>query len=208
MNEISQAAPTPEKPKKNLFSRHGELLSTIGILIAAPVLAVLLTIFVFQSYEVDGPSMETTLQDNDRLIVNKIGKTWAKINGSDYIPDRYSIIVFHSHSSITVNGQNKQLIKRVIGLPGDRVVISNGSVKIYNSENPDGFSPDTQGPEAQVIETTSGNLDETVEDGEVFVMGDNRENSLDSRNFGPVKSSDIVGELAFRIFPFNSIKHF
>lgn len=208
MNEINQPVTTPEKPKKNWFSTHGEILSTIGILIAAPVLAILLTIFVFQSYEVDGPSMETTLQDNDRLIVNKLGKTWTKVNGSDYIPDRYSIIVFHSHSSFSANGENKQLIKRVMGLPGDRVVISKGLVKIFNSENPAGFSPDEQGPQAGVIENTTGNLDETVEDGEVFVMGDNRENSLDSRNFGPVKSSDIVGELSFRIFPFNSIKHF
>lgn len=208
MNEINQPETSQIKPESSWLSAHKEILSTLGILIAAPIVAVLLTIFVFQSYEVDGPSMESTLQDNDRLIVNKLGKTWSSISGNEYIPDRYSIIVFHSHTAISVNGQNKQLIKRVIGLPGDRVVINDGVVKIYNSENPNGFSPDEQGPESKVINITSGNLDETVEPGEVFVMGDNRGNSLDSRSFGPVKSSDIVGELALRIFPFNAIEHF
>lgn len=212
MNEINQIhpkmQPEPTKPKQSWFSAHREIISTLGILLAAPILAIMLTIFVFQSYEVDGPSMETTLQDNDRLIVNKIGKTWSNISGSDYIPDRYSIVVFHSHTALNVNGDNKQLIKRVIGVPGDRVVVNVGVVRIYNSEHPDGFLPDEQGPEKTAITTTEGNIDETINEGEVFVMGDNRENSLDSRSFGPIKSEDIVGELAFRIFPFNSIEHF
>lgn len=200
--------PEPAKPKQSWLSVHREVISTLGILLAAPILAILLTIFVFQSYEVDGPSMETTLQDNDRLIVNKIGKTWSNISAGDYIPDRYSIVVFHSHTALNINGDNKQLIKRVIGVPGDRVVVNGGIVRIYNSEHPDGFLPDEQGPEKTAITTTEGNIDETINEGEVFVMGDNRENSLDSRSFGPIKSEDIVGELAFRIFPFNSIEHF
>ncbi|HET7673863.1 MAG TPA: S26 family signal peptidase, partial [Candidatus Saccharimonadales bacterium] len=58
-----------------------ELFSTIAILILAPILAILLTVFVFQSYQVDGPSMESTLHNNDRLIVTKVGKTWSRITG-------------------------------------------------------------------------------------------------------------------------------
>lgn len=185
------------------ISRVKEHLTTILILIAAPLLAVLITAFVFRTYQVDGPSMESTLQDNDRLIINKIPVTFAKITNRDYIPQRYDIIVF-SHQGQFGDGEvaEKQLIKRVIGLPGDRVVVKSGIVTIYNNENPDGFLVDKFGPEAAVIDSTSGNIDQTIKEGEVFVMGDNRGNSLDSRNLGTVNASDIIGKLTFRIYPF------
>lgn len=185
-----------------------ELFSTIAILILAPILAILLTVFVFQSYQVDGPSMESTLHNNDRLIVTKVGKTWSRITGGKYIPDRYSIVVFNYEGQSNYEIQNKQLIKRVIGLPGDRIVIKDGITTIYNSEHPDGFYPDKTGPESTVINTTDGNIDETLGPGEVFVMGDNRGNSLDSRMFGPVSSNDIIGRLFVRIYPFGSVKKF
>lgn len=185
-----------------------ELWSTLAILIIAPILAVLLTMFVFQSYQVDGPSMENTLQDKDRLIVTKTGKTWAKITGSYYIPSRYSIIVFNYNGQSDFELEKKQLIKRVIGLPGDHIIIKNGIVTIFNKDNPNGFYPDKLGPEASTVSVTKGNIDQTVKDGEVFVMGDNRGNSLDSRAFGTIRSQDIIGHLTLRIFPLSSIKKF
>lgn len=185
-----------------------ELISTLAILILAPVIAIILTVFVFQSYQVDGPSMERTLQNNDRLIVAKTGKTWSRITHKNYIPKRYSIIVFNYAGQADYETPNKQLIKRVIGLPGDRLVIKDGITTIYNAQNPDGFYPDKLGPESPVINTTKGNIDITIRPGEVFVMGDNRDNSLDSRIFGPVRSQDIIGSLSVRIFPLNSIKKF
>lgn len=191
--------------------KHGarkELFSTLAILILAPIIAIFLTVFVFQSYQVDGPSMEQTLHNNDRLIVTKLGKTWSSVTGHDYIPSRYSIIVFNYNGNADFEVQNKQLIKRVIGLPGDRVVIKDGITTIYNSQHPDGFYPDKVGPESSVINTTKGDTDYTVKPGEVFVMGDNRGNSLDSRIFGPVSSSGIIGTLYLRIFPFSSVKKF
>ena len=201
-----QAVPErqPPRPKKQV-SR--ELISTLAIIIAAPLIAFVLTIFVFQSYEVDGPSMERTLQDKDRLIVNKLGKTWSSTTRSDFLPKRYDVIVFN-YSGATSGSGEKQLIKRVIGLPGDRVVVKEGVVTIFNDENPKGFKPDTQGPENGVITTTDGNIDETIENGEVFVLGDNRENSLDSRVFGPIGTSDIVGKLTLRIYPLDNVERF
>lgn len=185
------------------------VLSTILILVSAPIIAIFLTAYVFQSYEVDGPSMETTLQNQDRLIVMKLGKSMAKMTNKKYIPKRYEIIVFQKNES-TINGQDvRQLIKRVIGLPGDRVVVQNGHFTVYNKEFPNGFDPDQVGGYgAGVTSTTPGNVNITVPEGEVFVSGDNRTNSLDSRSFGTVPADDIVGDLSLRIYPFSKFQSF
>lgn len=183
-------------------------LSTIAIFLAAPVVALLLINFVFQSYEVDGPSMETTLQNQDRLIVDKLPKTWARITGHEYVPKRGEIVIFVKRGLVEFNGGNKQLIKRVIGLPGERVVVKDGHYTIYNKEHPNGFDPDVNQSWSSVITETSGDVDVTVGKNEVFVSGDNRPNSLDSRSFGPINTDDIVGKLSYRIFPINKAEHF
>jgi signal peptidase I len=201
-NETNTIPGYSEPPQKR--SNLRENLSTLSIIIAAPLLALFMINFVFQTYEVDGPSMERTLQDNDRLIVWKVPKTWSMLTGKDYIPKRYDIIVFTHKGGFGLSGSTeKQLIKRVIGLPGDRVVINEGVVTIFNTANPNGFLVDDIGPEAEVITTTSGNIDQVVKEGEVFVMGDNRENSLDSRSLGTVRADDIIGKLSLRIYPVN-----
>lgn len=185
--------------------------STIAILIAAPLVALTLTAFVFQSYEVDGPSMETTLQNRDRLLVWKLPKTFARITNKHYIPERGDIVVFVQQGLFdsSTGGQGKQLIKRVIGLPGDRVVVQDNHITIYNDQSPAGFNPDINHDYSQnIASVTSGNIDLRVPEGEVFVSGDNRTNSLDSRSFGTISSDDIVGKLALRIFPINGFKSF
>lgn len=201
------AAPPPRPPRKKEGWKSA--VSTILILVAAPIVAILLTTFVFQSYEVDGPSMETTLQNQDRLIVWKVPKTLARLTNGHYIPHRGDIVVFVKHN-ISDFGEpgDKQLIKRVIALPGERVVVRDGEITVYNNEHPDGFNPDKEG--AYTIETssTAGTVDVVVPEGEVFVCGDNRSNSLDSRTFGTVHSDDLIGKLSFRIFPFNKAEGF
>jgi len=150
--------------------------------------------------------METTLQHRDRLIVLKLGKTWSKIRGEPYMPKRGEIIVFAQRSEFdSSSSTEKQLIKRVIGLPGDRVVVENNNIVIYNAQHPEGFNPDLEGNHAVVIKDTPGKVDVTVGENEVFVCGDNRSNSLDSRIFGTIKSSSIVGKLALRIFPLSKV---
>ncbi len=188
--------------KKPKFDSIKTILGTLGLFILAPLIALILVSFVFQSYRVDGESMEQTLSNNDRLIVNKIPKTFARVTGSHYIPDRYEIVVFKKNESIGLTDYgDRQLIKRVIGLPGERVVVKNGQVTIYNDDSPEGFSPDKSEDYAESTTNTEGNIDVTIKENEVFVMGDNRNNSLDSRSFGPIYADDIVGILAFRIFP-------
>lgn len=186
-----------------------ENIFTLLILLAAPLLAILIINFVFRTYQVDGPSMETTLQDQDRLIINKLPRTVARVTGNAYIPKRYDIIVFtHKGGFDSALPSERQLIKRVIGLPGDRVVVKDNVVTIYNKEHPEGFLVDRIGPESGVITITTGNIDETVGDDELFVMGDNRENSLDSRGLGTIRAQDVIGKLSYRIFPFDKVQKY
>ena len=185
------------------------VISTLAVLLIAPLLALAITAYIFQSYEVDGPSMQTTLQNHDRLIIWKVARTLSRITHHNYVPNRGDVIVFIKRGLYEDNGsKEKQLIKRVIGLPGERVTVKDGKVMVYNSVHPDGFSPDATLPYGKVIQTTEGNIDVTVPAGEVFVCGDNRANSLDSRYFGPIPTKDIVGKLAARILPLGQAEKF
>lgn len=203
---------SPEKPQKEKNSDIRSTIASIMILCMAPVIAVLLTLFVFQSYQVDGPSMETTLHDNDRLIVWKAPRTIARITGNQYIPNRGDIIIFTEPGlgNYEEPDGSKQLVKRVIGLPGERVVVKDGSITVYNQKYPDGFNPDTTLPygKESVIPTTSDDTDVTLESDELFVCGDNRPNSLDSRMFGPIKADQVVGKLVVRLLPLSQTKIF
>ncbi len=203
----SQPAPDlqPDQPQKEGWKN---VASTIAVLLTAPLIAVFLTFFVFQSYQVDGQSMETTLNNNDRLIVWKMPRTWARITGHAYIPHRGDIVVFNERGLL--EGE-KQLIKRVIGLPGDRVVVHDGILTVYNSEHPTGYQPDAVMPYGKVIGDTQPETEQTewtVDKDKVFVCGDNRLNSRDSRSFGPIAADDIVGKLSIRVLPLNTARHF
>lgn len=186
-----------------------DVVSIALVLASALVLAFGLISFVFQSYQVDGPSMQTTLQNNDHLIVWKVPRTLARITHHAYIPKRGDVIIFNE-PGLADFGQSssKQLIKRVIGLPGDRIVIKDGVVTIYNKTNPKGFDPDKTLPYGKVIGQTLGNIDITLGQNQIFVCGDNRANSLDSRVFGPVDVNNIVGKLVLRILPINTAERF
>jgi signal peptidase I len=188
-----------------------EIISTIGVLVAALLVAFGLIAWVFQSYEVDGPSMETTLENNDRLIVWKVPRTVARITGKTYIPHRGDIIIFVENGlSNFSTSDSKQLIKRVIGLPGDRITVHGGVLTVYDKEHPDGFVPDKTMAYGKVVheETDERDIDVTLGDNELYVCGDNRPNSLDSRTFGPINADQIVGKLSLRLLPISQIQKF
>lgn len=194
-------------------SRWRSALSTILLFALAPITALLIAAFVVQSYQVDGESMETTLQNNDRLIVDKIPRSLARITHHNFVPKRGTIIIFNQTLDLGNGLTEKQLVKRVIGLPGERVVVNNGSITVYNSQHPDGFNPDNTGlyalhlPSNQPI-TTAGQVDVTLSGSQIFVCGDNRPNSEDSRFFGPVQLNKVVGVLSFRVLPLSKVHHY
>lgn len=209
MQPNTDASNDPSSPLRASSVRGWKsIASTLAIILIAPLLAIFITIFVFQSYEVFGMSMETTLQDGDRLIVQKFSKNWAAITGRDYLPQRSEIIVFDKPPFLGSNsGDVQHLIKRVIGLPGDRVVVRDGKITIYNVDNPEGFDPDEGQEYAKDILTTTGDVDITVSAGELFVAGDNRSNSLDSRSFGAIGVNSITGVATIRFVPVNAFKN-
>lgn len=185
-----------------------DVVSFVVILALAAILAWAIIAFVFESYQVDGPSMQNTLHNNDRLIVWKLPRTWARITGHAYIPARGDIIIFQEPGAELGGTATKNLVKRVVGLPGDRVVVKNGNVTIYNSQHPNGWSParNFDGPDGHPL--TAGNQSWTLKKNQVFVMGDNRPDSFDSRDFGPINASQIVGKLILRDWPISNIKVF
>ena len=204
------ATPPPRQHQHQAAESRGSILSTIAIIILAPVVALLLTMFVFQSYQVDGDSMVSTLHNKDRLIVLKAPVTLAHATDKQYVPHRGDVIVFDEGliSGERDSGVDKQLIKRVIGLPGERVRVENNVVTVFNKEHPDGFNPDKTMPYGNVIKETNGNVDYSLGENQIFVLGDNRGNSLDSRALGPVNTKAIVGKLLVRVWPAQDVKLF
>src|SRR5581483_8268494 len=148
----------PSRPEEPLPSARREAFSLLIIVICAALVTTFLALFIFRTYQVEGPSMQNTLNNGDKLIIWKVPRTWAKITGHAYIPARGDVIVFNE-SGLSTYGQqdNKQLIKRVIGLPGDHLIVSGGNVTIYNQAHPSGFDPDkTMG--YHIVNPTSGNV--------------------------------------------------
>lgn len=221
MNEKPNTQPNefinlpPKEPRRTMQTSQPsalkDLLSIVVVFVAAIILALGLITFVFQSYQVDGPSMESTLQNDDRLIVWKVPRTWARITHQEYVPNRGDIVIF-TESNLSQYGQTdvKQLVKRVIGLPGDRVVVKDGTITIYNKTHPQGFEPDKTLAYGlhHTFPFTSGDIDITLASNQIFVCGDNRTNSLDSRAFGPVNLDDVVGRLLLRVYPFSTFEAF
>jgi signal peptidase I len=193
------------------LNRHQGLKDFLSIAVfvtAVIVGAWVINFLVFRSFNVSGPSMETTLYTGDRLIVNRLPVTWEHIQRHAYVPKRGEIIVF-KNPIFQQTQADEFIVKRVIAFPGERVVVKDGRVTVYNSENPNGFDPDAVNPGPG--SPTSGSVDRTVQDGELFVMGDHRvgEFSLDSRNgLGTIPYDDIIGPVAMRIYPFTKIKVF
>lgn len=194
------------------FTRHPFLkdaLSIVVFIVCVLVGTLLINSFVFRSFSVIGPSMEKTLYTNDRLIVNRVPVTVARIQNKPYVPERGQVIVFKNPQYVP-GSSDEYIVKRVIAFAGERVVLKDGSYKVYNEQNPTGFNPDDNN-EGEPGFPASGVVDTIVPTGELFVSGDHREGnySLDSRNgLGTIPLYEVVGPVSLRIFPFDKIRWF
>jgi signal peptidase I len=188
------------------LSPHVRAWGSLGIWCAiAAIFAIGLVSWVARSYTVHGISMEPTLHSGDVILTNKVGPTIANITGKPFVPARNSLVVF-TNPFYNQGDPDMFIVKRVVGLPGDRVVVHDGRITVYNSDHSSGFNPDdgVTGPQG----STSGNVDRTVPDGELFVAGDNRigKNSLDSRNgMSTVPLRDVQGVVVWRFWPLNQM---
>lgn len=160
----------------------------IKAILVAVVLAVVIRQFVFAPIIVDGVSMAPTLQDRDRMIVNKMGE-----------PERFDIIVFQAT-------EDKDYIKRVIGLPGDHIEYRNDTLYINGEAYEEPYLEKqkqqlTDGPLTYdfTLEEVTGEA--TVPEGELFVLGDNRRFSKDSRTIGTISMDQVIGEANVLYWP-------
>lgn len=207
-----------ENEPKEAFSLKKEVFEWIYTIVVALVIAFIIKGFIFDVVKVDGPSMEATLQNNDRLIITKLF----------YKPEQKDIIILDSsykkrenyYEELEKSGEDinaiervfdyfklphelkkRYYVKRIIALPGQTVNIVDGKVvvdgEILEESYYTGFTP---------ITDSSVEYPVTVEEGHVFVMGDNRPHSKDSRSsdLGSVPIDAILGKAQFRIFPFST----
>lgn len=163
-----------------------EILSWIKLIVTAFIIAYVLKTFIFQIAYVKGPSMQPTLYQGQVLIVSKISYRVGE-------PKRGEIVVINDKL------ENKDLIKRVIGLPGETIEIKNGSVYIDGNL----LSPDY----TDIPTYENGFKKAKASDNQYFVLGDNRTESRDSRSdtLGFVKEKNIIGKAVFRIWPLNKM---
>lgn len=157
--------------------------------IAVLALAIILPVryFLIQPFVVKGASMEPNFYDSEYLIIDELTFHFRD-------PVRGEIVVFRPPQH-----GDQYYIKRVIGLPGETVEIRNGVITIYNAENPNGFAL----TETYISEVTEGRDRRTLGTDEYYVMGDNRDASLDSRYFGAVPRDNLIGRVWVRGLPFD-----
>lgn len=183
-----------KKVEEKEYSLKREIISTVVYLLVVIALTFLFVQFVAQRTHVNGDSMNTTLEDGDNLIVDKLSYRFKA-------PERFDIIVFPYQYK-----EDTYYIKRIIGMPGETVQIIDGMIYIDGE-----MLDETYGKEIMQYAGVASDPIELGED-EYFVLGDNRNNSSDSRDpsVGNIKRDQIIGKAFIRIWPltkFGILKH-
>ncbi len=178
---------------RNFFLYVFELIKMVVI---ALVIIIPIRYFLIQPFYVKGASMEPNFFDKEYLIINEISYRFET-------PKRGDIVVFRYPRD-----PQEYFIKRVIGLPGEKVQIKNGEIWIYNQEKPNGARlPEPYLADSVKTYALSEEIIPLTKD-EYFVLGDNRNSSKDSRSFGPVNKSFLIGKVMLRGWPFNRVNLF
>ena len=188
-----QESSTDTSTQKNATSKTEHPLteivrfSIIAILIVIPI-----RMFIAQPFIVSGASMDNTFNSGQYLIVDQVSYYFDE-------PKRGEVVIFRYPKD-----PSKFFIKRVIGLPGETITIENDTVTITNEEYPDGLVLDE--PYVRSMDTPQ-NLTEALGEREYFVMGDNRDQSSDSRSWGVLQEERIIGRAFLRLFPPSQVEY-
>src|SRR5262245_1680473 len=193
----------PEQPPVDKSARNRRLAIEWTILIvAALVIAFLIKTFLFQAFYIPSESMVPTLKVGDRVLVNKLSYDLHDVHRGD-------IVVFKAPAQAEA-GNIKDLVKRVVGLPGDVVEARDDTGAICDTDDSTKmchvYVNDRRLDEPYVHGLTTVNLPRTkIPAGHLFMMGDNRTSSRDSRYFGSIEKSAVIGRVFVRIWPPGSI---
>jgi signal peptidase I len=163
----------------------------LGIIIFA-----LIRTFFFSNYIVEGESMMPTLEDGNKLVVNKLGYQVGDLN-------RFDVIVFHANA-------NEDYVKRIIGIAGDKIEYRDDQLYINGDKYVESFLEGYKQQAPGIRLTGDFSLQEitgenTVPNGKLFVLGDNRLGSWDSRQFGFISTDQVVGKVDLRYWPLNEL---
>ena len=172
--------------KKQIHTKTKSLLKEFSgyfiVILAAVLLATLIRIFIFEPFIVPTPSMDPTLKVGDKVIINKLAYKFSTIERGD-------IVTFHSPL------EEIDLVKRAVAVEGDEITLtSEGEIYINGERIIENYLPDN-------LNISYINQTVVVSENEVFVMGDNRKNSFDSRFFGTIPEEDVFGELLIIYWP-------
>lgn len=214
---VAPEAPVTAKGSRRASARNGggsrgsSLRELVILVVVALLLAVVVKTYVVQAYYIPSASMEPTLMPGDRVLVNKLAFRLGSLKRGDVVvfihnppggptpPSGNPVVRVATDVGRAlgiVAPAQTDFIKRVIGLPGDHLSCSGGKVYINGVVNPEPYLP--AGVQTQCAPVT-------VPPGDMFVMGDNRGDSEDSRVFGPVSQSLIVGQAFVRVWPLSRL---
>lgn len=202
---MTTPAAEPVAPKRSRRSRRRRFEKWFGprgagiaewviVIVGAILLAIIVKVFLLQAFYIPSLSMYPTLHEGDRVLVNKLSYRLHDVNRGD-------VIVFERPPSET-SSNIPDLIKRVVGLPGESITIENGSVFVDGKRLDENYLPDgTVTSAANAPNKCTTDAPCVVPEGKVWVMGDNRGDSKDSRYFGAIDESSIVGRAFITVWP-------
>ncbi len=189
-NLLSSNLPQESKSKWQAISEFFWEMVRVAIISLVIILPV--RYFLIQPFYVKGASMEPNFFDHEYLIIDEIGYRFTP-------PQRGDIVVFKYPKD-----PKQYFIKRVIGLPGEKIKVQNNAIYVNGTKLNESYLPAT----TETLLPLRGYGDITLANDEYFLLGDNREQSLDSRIFGPVQRDFIVGRTWIRGWPFNRVTVF